>query len=667
MPISSADGSLTSSRWSLRRLAPVAICWLVLVAAAAAVFAQAVSFEFLDWDDHVNIVANPLLHPVTFGSVAVFWTDGYAGLYVPVTYSLFAVEAVVARTARFGGSSRGLDPRVFHLGNVVLHVLCMLAVFALLRRVSAHNGAACLAALWFGLHPLQVESVSWVTETKGLLAALFSLLAILGYLRFATADAAPTSQRAKWRYYALATVAYLLALLSKPSAVAVPLIAAIFEHLCVARRWTRTFASLIPWVVLACWIAVVTIWEQKGAAAAPTVSPWSRALVASDALSFYIRKIVLPIELGPDYGRTPDRVLATAWPHVAVGLVPLALVVVATMAPPRRVSPAALGIFLAALAPVLGLVPFAYQSFSTVADRYVYMALLGPAVAVAWVLSRHWRWPAMIAAGAVACVFGLASYWQASHWRDNETLFLHALEINSQSHRAHNALGNLFARRGNYDVAAEHYRKALQLSPGAAETHYNLAQLLIRQGHPAEAADLLRRSLELRPGYTKAHLALAGLLMIASEHRQAAQHFEAVLAAYPQSAAAHHGLAQVHLAERRIDEAVQHLRLAMQFDSAWAPPVNNLAWILATTTDDDLRDGREALSLSERLCRGSTRRVPTYIDTLAAAHAELGHYDQAASAAETALALALEAGEASLAQKVRARLALYRSGRPYRE
>ena len=156
------------------------VCRALLVFAIIITFGRIISFEFLDWDDPVNITKNPLLHPPSLGKTLAFWIIPYAGLYIPVTYSFWSVEALLASGS---AAADPLTPSVFHAGSLLLHLGCTLALFELLRLLVKNVAAACAGALLFAVHPLQVESVAWITETKGLLSAFFSFVALWVYLQ----------------------------------------------------------------------------------------------------------------------------------------------------------------------------------------------------------------------------------------------------------------------------------------------------------------------------------------------------------------------------------------------------------------------------------------------------------------------------------------------------
>ncbi|HHH11228.1 MAG TPA: hypothetical protein ENK23_04045, partial [Sorangium sp.] len=451
---------------------------LVLTAASVALFAQTLTFDFVDWDDPLNVVKNPLLKPPTWGKVLYFWRKPFGGLYIPVTYSFFALEAWIDH-ALPGGDVDRLRPWVFHAGNVVLHAACVALVFAVLRQVIRRDVPAALGAALFAVHPLHVESVAWVTETKGLLAGVFSLLAFWMYLRSRpTGEQADDPQRWalhgwRWRRWFAASAALVLALLAKPSAVSVPLMLVGVEVFWFRTPWRRWIAPLACWMAL----AAVAVWWTTGGQAAPD---WGigrgaaqRVFVAADAVGFYLSKLVVPWPLGPDYGRTPR----VAW-HSGGTLVLLTLGVVAVLVG-RSVWTALRGgrkaplvgatagwLMVACLAPVLGLVPFGFQVFSTVADRYAYVALLGPAWLLAWGLAqrgdgerggRLLRWGMLL---VVALWAGL-SWQQAWVWRNSTTLFAHTLEVNPQSWMAHVGLGNQLFAKKEWDEALRHYRAAL--------------------------------------------------------------------------------------------------------------------------------------------------------------------------------------------------------------
>ncbi|MCD6361655.1 MAG: hypothetical protein J7M38_12435, partial [Armatimonadetes bacterium] len=220
---------------------------LILVLAVTVVFAQVRDFGFLDWDDNINVYANPRLNPVTAQSLAEIWTKPYFALYIPVTHTVWAGIALLARRPP---DERGitLDPSYFHLANLLVHVLNVLVVFAILRLLLRREWAAFIGAGLFGLHPVQAEPVCWITGMKDLMGALLALLALWQYLTGATLAADERAAGRSRLHFALAPALFALALLAKPTAVGLPIIAWALDRLIIGRDARQVARSLALWV-----------------------------------------------------------------------------------------------------------------------------------------------------------------------------------------------------------------------------------------------------------------------------------------------------------------------------------------------------------------------------------------------------------------------------------
>src|SRR5829696_6553380 len=192
---------------------------LVLVAATLLAFYPVVTFDFVSWDDYETVARNPRLAPPTPASLATFWTRPHMNLYTPVTYTVWAVLANAAPQRPTPPVNSTLNPRLFHALNLALHAAAALVVFAVLLDVFETTPAALGGAMLFALHPVQVEPVAWVSGAKDLLCGLLSIVALwqyLQYVRMRRADAEPSAPAERWRACGFATLALVLALLSKP-------------------------------------------------------------------------------------------------------------------------------------------------------------------------------------------------------------------------------------------------------------------------------------------------------------------------------------------------------------------------------------------------------------------------------------------------------------------
>jgi len=550
----------SSSRVHRRRVAAAVV---LLVAVTAAVFGRVYDHGFLAYDDSQHVTDNPLLNPVTWRGVGEFWQGPYFGLYIPLSYTFFAAEASIARLPLPDGIRSNPNPLVFHLGNLGLHVACVLLVFVILRRLLRHDGAACAGAVLFALHPMQVESVAWISETRGVLCGLFSLLAVWQYLVFA--DASGTRKSAAC-HYAAATVAFTSAMLCKPAAVAVPFMAGVLPVGMLRRPIRRTLWSLIPWLVLSAAWAVLTKLQQPDANLPFTTNVWARILLAGDALTFYLVKLMMPLRCAPDYGYTPPWVMQQWWSYVA-WMLPVAVLVVLARTKDRRVWLTAAAVFVAWLLPVLGLVPFDFQRISTVADRYLYLAMLGPALAIGWFLARHWTRKMLAAAGVVLGLLGVLSFLQTGHWRDDESLIAHTLQVNPRSVLARQHRGFLLARDGRHEEAVALYRAVLADHPMHPELYLSLAASLDALKRSDEAMGELHAALEEHPRWPLVRCKLAETLWQQGAIDEAVEQYRTALRHDPDCSLGHLQLGKLLLdrvaTEGEIDEGIQHLRQAL--------------------------------------------------------------------------------------------------------
>lgn len=559
----------------------------LIAGAVLAVFGRSIAFPFLRWDDPTAVTENPLLHPPSWTSLAAIWRAPWSGLYVPASFTVYWLEMRLSRLL----AGEGLpDPRIFHIGLLLLHTGCALLVFRLLRRLfrdgrPAFVGAfpgALLGALLFAIHPLQVESAVWITETRGVLATLFGLAALDVYLAGATRPEGPSILR----HQLPSTILFTLALLSKPTAAAIPLVAFLLDRFQLRRPIARILPLLATWLFIVA-LDVTLTRSQQGGPSIHFVTPLTaRPFVALDALAFYVRKLLWPFELAADYGRKPAWLLAQPgfWLH---GLPVLALVAVLAFLPGRRTWLLASAIFVAALVPVLGLLQFDYQAISTVADRYVHLALFAPAFALAALLARvRTRW-VLFSAGVLVALCGIQSAREMGYWRDTQTLFARTLEVNPRSHIACVHLGVAAEESGRLSEATDWYRRALELEPGYPVAGANLARMLMAEGKLQAAIALLRETVRRNPDYPyaaqKLAIALAQRATGAAAEAQAKDFQEAeavlrdLLELQPSFPGAHLTLGQILLAEERIREALAEFARTLELSENSAEAHRGLA------------------------------------------------------------------------------------------
>ena len=670
----------------------------LLLALTTAIFWPVLGFNFVAWDDDLHVYDNPRFISLTWANILAFWHSPYEHLYIPLTYTVWGALVWVSHTLLPGP----LTADLFHRLNLLLHLANTLIVYRVgclwMPSVGLPHHritAAALGALVFALHPLQVEAVAWVSGLKDVLSGFLALISVWQYLEFAHAQ----GRKRLWSHYGLATVAFGCALLAKPAVVVTPLVAGVLAA-CPGRYVGRkVWYPLSGWLLLALAWSVWTKVQQPDAALAFIPTWWQRLLVAIDALVFYGWKILWPLQLGPDYGRTPQLVVTAgkaAFPAVLLGI---GCFVVWWHRRRYRGIGIAAAVFTLSVLPVLGLVPFLFQAYSTVADRYTYFAMLGIALGVGW-CGQEWgqRRPGLLV-GAVIIVglLGWRSSQQLQIWRHTTTLFTHALQINSRSAVAHNNLGLTLAQQGNVPQAIAHYTAALQLKATMPEAHYNLADALAAQGELNAAIGHYTKALSLKPSWAEAHNNLGTTLAKQGKADEAIAHYTAALRLRPDWALPYNNLGDAMVKQGRMTEAMATFtkaaqlmpllpeapynlagilwqqgyrsdamvayREALRRRPQWPQAANNLAWLLITQAAPAAHDITEAVALAEQACAGTDFRHPLTLRTLAAAYQAAGQSQAAARVVQQALSHINSVNDPGLIAFIQAQLQDYQTAR----
>ena len=671
--------------------------WLfVLILAATTIFAYRPAWHggFL-WDDDAYVTNNELL-TAPDGLQRIWFSLDSPSQYFPLVYTTFRIEHALW----------SLNPSGYHWVNILLHVSNALLVWWLLARLNVPG--AWLAGAIFALHPVQVESVAWITERKNVLMGFFFLLTLLAWAVF-------VDERTKrpTRFYTLALVLYGLALSAKSTACTLP--AALLLILWLQNQqinWRRIF-QIVPFFLLGLGMGLVTIWweryHQGTRGTLFALGPIERILIASRAIWFYLGKLLWPSTLTFIYPRwtiSPANPLDYAWLLAAGGL--CALIYFARRYIGRSVEVAAL-FFVATLSPVLGFIMLYTFRYTFVADHYQYLACIGPiALACAGISSLanafRDRGRRRLLFGAAVCVVATltALTWrQSSMYADIEALWRTTLARNPDCWMAHNNLGIVLSQKGEIDEAIAHYRTTLQMRPDFSDANYNLGNALLQKGEIDEAILHCQKAVMVQPFDPDAQVALGNALFQKGLVDDAIVHYEAVLALRPYYVIAHYSLSTALLQKGELDAAISHCRAALSIQPEHAearinlavaldqkgqiadaivnyeealtispqsiPAQNNLAWLLATCSNASLRNGNKALELARQADQLSSGANLIVRRTLAAAYAEIGQFANAIEIAQHALRLAEAQGDSALAAQLQKEIAIYQAGSPYHE
>lgn len=653
----------------------VAMISALLIFLSLTVFWPVVHFQFVDYDDGINVSKNPLLNPPSLSNILQFWKEPYQHLYIPFTYTIWSITAWISQSAHPAADK--LNPSVFHTANLIFHILNALIVFSIIRLLLRHisnvqvkhpekdtersNYAAGIGAVLFSIHPIQVEPVAWVTGLKDILFGHLSLIAIWQYLIYASRSKTPCelkqiaknthiledrkgNRRLKkekesvqhsakvkvqqrdsllYFYYAIAVFTYILALLSKPTAVIIPLMLLILDRFIVGRPVKGSISSLIVWFAIGVPFFAVNKLAQPDVAVAFVTPLWSRFLIAGDTIVFYIYKFFLPITVGSyAYCRTPEVVLQQIWSYFA-WIVPLGIAGLIRFQKERTVLFASFGIFIAGILPVLGFIPFLAQNFSTVSDRYLYLSMLGPALALAWFIATRWNAKILMVCILLLCALAILSAFQVQYWRNSITLFDHALKLNPDNFVAHYNLGGALRDIGKIDEAILHFSESRRLKPDYADTNNNLANLLLSKGQFDDSIFLYHEALKLKPDDADFNYNLALALEKQGKPDKALEHYYAALKINPESPIYHNSLGNALLDLKRYDKAIAHYTEAIKVNHNYADAHYNIGNALV---------GQEKYSDAIPHYMEAIKIKPDYVEAhnnLGAAYGKLERWDEA--------------------------------------
>ena len=666
-----------------------------LALAALTIFAYQPAWHggFL-WDDDYYITKNELL-TAPDGLRRIWFSLDSPSQYFPLTYTTFRIEHAFW----------GLNPTGYHWVNLLLHVANALLVWRLLFRLKVPG--AWLAGAIFAIHPVQVESVAWMTERKNVLMVFFSLLTMLAWVAFVERR---TTRR--WIFYGLALILYGLALSAKSTACTLP-VALLLVLWLQQRPITRAkILQTVPFFVSGLAMGLLAIWWERyhqGTSQATVVflSPVERVLVASRAVWFYLSKLVWPFDLTfiyPKWNISPAHLLDYVW--LVFGML-LCVAIYFIRRSVGRGPEVAAAFFVITLSPVLGFIMLFTFRYTFVADHYQYLACIGPialfSAGIVSLADAFNRGRAIIFSGTLFLIAGLAALtWrQAVMYGDIEGLWRTTLARNPACWMAHTNLGIELLQKGQIDDSIAHYRAALQMQADSWDAEYNLGTALLAKGQVDEAIFHCERAVAMQPNDPDAQVSLGNALHEKKRTDEAIVHYQKAMTMRPDYFFARYGLGRALLEKGEIDaaisqcraallikpddpdcqtvlavaleergdtaEAIQHYRKAVQNSPQAIPALTNLSWLLATSSSQALRDGNKAVDLAgyaNQLTGGSN---PMVLRTLAAAYAESGQFGKAIETARAAIQHARLSGDNSLVADLGQQIALYQLGVPYRE
>src|SRR5438876_6148259 len=584
------------SRTRNDRLIASVVCML-LAGIVWIAFGQTLHHQFVNYDDGSYVYANPrITSGLTLDNVKWAFTHFRAGNWQPLTAIWHMLDCQLY----------GLQPWGHHLTNILLHAAAAILLFFALRELTGGGHAAAgigdagrdqrsrlqgRGSLWasafvaavFAIHPAHVESVAWVAERKDVLSAVFFMLTLWAYARYARSD------RFSWRRYATVLVLFALGLMCKPTLVTLPLVLLLLDCWRLGRvrnQWSvirGLILEKIPLFVLSAASCVVTILAQKEAFA-PTRAIPLQERVANAVVAYveYLGQAIYPAHLAVLYPY-PEGGLSVAQAIVALVFLLIVSVIFFLW---RKACPFALTgwlWFVGMLVPMIGIVQVGSQPR---ADRYTYLPEIGLYIVATWgamELFKRWQHKREVFAVALLIIgaFVTRSYFQTSYWRNSETLWRHTVDITSRNYIAHNNLAGTLLDRGQLGEAIAHYTEALEIKPDVAQVQSNLGNALVREGQVEEAIVHLQKALEIDPGYAEAYNHMGAALMKKGQGGEAIGYYQKAVQLNASYADAYNNLGVAFLRNGQVDEAIAQYKKAVAINPGSAEMQYNLGNALA--------------------------------------------------------------------------------------
>lgn len=577
------------------------------------IYAQTVGFNFINFDDNLYVYENPF---VTSGlnSTNIKWafTQFHSANWHPLTWISHQLDVTI-----FGPKAGG-----HHATNVIIHLINSILAFAVFQKYTNCFYKSAIIAALFAVHPMHVESVAWISERKDVLSTMFWFLTMWAYFAYVKSEK-------NQKFYVLTLLFFILGLMAKPMLVTLPFVLLLLDYGFLERLKTvddlkKLVVEKIPFFALSAISSYITILAQKSSGAIQSLEmlPFQTRIVnAFVSYAKYVISFFYPANLSVWYPYNENLS-----PFEVIGSIILLISISALCIwqfQKRKYLLTGWLWFLGTLVPVIGLVQVGNQP---IADRYTYIPFFGIFLMLVFGLKDlfdHLKIEAKVfyVIWAIAIlIFSVVAYRQASHWRDDETLYKHSLSVTTgnyivlQTYCHHlmlkdqldkaenlcrqaieikpdfagaiNTVGIIEFKRGRFEAAAENFKKTIEVSPNYQGIYFNYSNALSLSGKPEEAEAQLQKAVISTPLNANPPIWIESLNNLAfgyskkQKYENAAENFERVLQLAPDRADVRANLALMLLQLKKTDEAQKQIEEAIRLNPEQAENFNNYGLIL---------------------------------------------------------------------------------------
>jgi len=549
-----------------------ALSLLFVLAITAVAFYNVLGADFTNWDDNLFVTENQLIKDLSWENIKIIFTTFYKEDYLhPLVLISYSLEYKFFQ----------LDPFFYHLDNLLLHLMNTVLVYWFVSILSRNAVIALVVTLLFGIHPLQVESVAWISERKGLLATFFFLQASIYYL---------FSMKGKGRvYFGMSLIAFVLALLSKAVAVIFPLTLLLYDYYIHRKIDKRALLEKVPFFLISALYAADTLFmhEQTGQLDhAKLASPFKNFLIACRNIVLYIKHTVWPTELSALYPAPKE--VSLFLPDFFLPLVILCIMIALLLWTRKYNRTIIFGFlfFLVAILPVVKLVPFA-SGGAIMSDRYMYHSSIGLFFIAGFFIdklysmegaSRHYfKVASVVTVGIVVLLFSSMTYQRNKVWQNSKVLWSDVVKKYPSVSLAHYNLGLAYYDSGLLEEAIGEYEEAIKLRQHYLKARYNLGLAYAYSGHYDKALAQFQQTIALDPDHVGAHMSLGRVYQQLGLASKAVAEYREVLRVAPDRADMYNNIGELHFKEKSYDKAVDAFQEALRIMPDYQKARENLS------------------------------------------------------------------------------------------
>lgn len=502
---------------------------LVSILATLAAFFPSLLNDWVNWDDPDFVFNNPLIKDVSFvGFKNLFTTNHTTGAFIPLVLLSWMIDY----------SIWGLNPLGFHITNLIIHLINVVLVYILVSRLTTKHWILLVTTLLFGLHPMRVEAVAWITARKDLLYTLFFLLSLIAYTSFIKKHI----RKQQYKYYILCLIAFIAALFSKGTAVILPLVLLVFDYYFQRKLSVKLFLEKIPFMVFGVYFMQVAIEAQYDTGAimgGETFSYTNSIFVGFYGYFVYIVKAIFPYDLCA-YNPYPMEVNEpNPWyfyPMAVCILILTALLVIKR----KKWFTVCFGFafFFVSLIPVIQVLPIGTAITS---DRFTYLPYFGLFFIIGYAvdfLMRHYvnfKKIILLAGIAYMLFLGVLTFNQSRTWKDSDTMWSKVIEEFPEDFLGYYNRASYFSEKGEDAIALKDYNKAIEIKPELHHIHYSRAYTYQQLGDTLKALQGYNRSLKIDNSFVPAHLNRGILFMALNKEDLAIKDFNKMIALEPEN------------------------------------------------------------------------------------------------------------------------------------